>query len=351
MTRLFMLLLLVATIGCQPTPERTSEAEKATLMPSARVHYLEQLTQDEIDALDREKSVFFLTFGNLEEHGPHSPVGTDYYRAIGIRDRLIDRLHDAHSDYQFVIFPVVPIGVGGANDFAREPDHIGTYSMRYSTLRDVAIDLGGTIARKGFRNIFVIEAHGSPLHNVAFNQAADFVSETYNVRMVNITGMSKTVGGSRAILQEFLGEDWSERAGFVGHAGASETSEMLAVRGGEFVKPDYKTLEPFDVDGFYGFARTYELEGWRGYWGNPALASREMGEALVDQRVAAAFQIAEAALRGDDLGSMPRYPDNNTQAISATEESVRLALESYEMQRAEIELWLQQNPWPPPRDE
>ncbi len=347
MTRLFMLLFLFAAIGCRPAPEGTSEAETATLMPSPRIHHLEQLTQDEVDALDREKSIFFLTFGNLEEHGPHSPVGTDYYRAIGIRDRLISRLHAAYSDYEFVIFPVVPIGVGGANDFAREPDHIGTYSVRFATQRDLAIDLGGTIARKGFRNIFVIEAHGSPLHNVAFNQACEFVSKTYDVRMVNITGMSKAIGGSAAIVNGFLGEG---RSGFIGHAGVSETSELLAEPGGEFVKPDYKTLEPFDVDGFHGFARTYELEGWRGYWGNPALASRELGEAVLEQRISAAFQIAEAALRGDDLSSMSRYPDNNPVAISATAESVRRALERYEMQRDEIAFWLQQNPWPPRED-
>lgn len=350
MTRPFILLLFVAAVGCQPAADETLEAERATVVPSARVHYLEQLTQDEIDGLDREKSVFLLTFGNLEEHGPHSPVGSDYYRAIGIRDRLIDRLHDAHSDYQFVIFPVVPIGEGGANDFAREPDHIGTYAVRYATLRDVAIDLGGTIARKGFRNIFVIEAHGSPLHNVAFNQACDFVSETYNVRMVNVTGMSKTIGGETTILDEFLGEGWRERSGFEGHAGASETSELLAVQGGEFVKPDYKNLERFYVDGFRGFTRTYELDGWRGYWGDPARASREMGEALIEQRVAAAFRIAEAALRGDDLRSMPRYPDNNPDAISGSEESRRLKLQRYETQCDEVEIWLQQNPWPPRQD-
>ena len=350
MTRLFMLLLFVAAVGCQPAPEETPEAERATVLPSARVHYLEQLTQDEIDALDREKSVFFLTFGNLEEHGPHLPVGSDYYRAMGIRDRLINRLHDAHSDYHLVIFPVVPIGVGGANNLAREPDHIGTYSVRFTTLRDVAIDLGGTIARKGFRNIFVIEAHGDQLHNVAFNQACDFVSERYNVRMVNITGMSKTFEGSTAVLDEFLGQGWRQRSGFEGHAGASETSEVLAVQGGEYVEPEYKTLEPFYVDGHRGFTRTYELDGWRGYWGDPARASREMGEVLIEQRVARAFRIAEAALRGDDLSSMPRYPDNNPEAISESEEARRLALERYETVRDEVGRWLQQHPWPPRED-
>ncbi len=350
MTRLFMPLLLLTLISCQPTPGPPSEDDRGIVAQAVRIHHLEQLTQDEIDALDRERSIFFLTFGNLEEHGPHLPVGTDYYRAIGIRDRLITRLHDVHPDYQFVLFPVVPIGVGGANDLAREPDHIGTYSVRYATLRNTAIDLGGTIARKGFRNIFVIEAHGDQLHNVAFNQAADFVSETYNVRMVNITGMSKTFEGSTAVLDEFLGEGWQERSGFEGHAGASETSEVLAVQGGEYVELDYNSLEPFYVDGFRGFTRTYELEGWRGYWGDPARASLEIGEALIEQRVARAFQIAEAALRGDDLSSMPRYPDNNPEVISETEQARRLALERYEMQRDEIERWLHRNPWPPRED-
>jgi creatinine amidohydrolase len=350
MSRFGVLLVFLATAGCQPATESTSAVENDAALPSIRVHNLEQLTQDEIDTLDRDKSIFFLTFGNLEEHGPHMPVGSDYYRAIGIRNGLINRLHDTHPDYQFVLFPVVPIGVGGANDLAREPDHIGTYSVRYETLRNTAIDLGGTIARKGFRNIFVIEAHGDQLHNVAFNQAADFVSERYNVRMVNITGMSKTFEGSTTVLDEFLGEGWQERSGFEGHAGASETSEVLAVQGGEYVRPDYNTLEPFYVDGFRGFTRTYELEGWRGYWGDPARASLEMGEALIEQRVARAFQIAEAALRGDDLSSMPRYPDNNPEVISETEQARRLALERYEMQRDEIELWLQQNPWPPRED-
>lgn len=350
MTRLFMPLLLLALMSCQPTPEAPSEHERATVAQAVRVHDLEQLTQDEIDALDREKSVFFLTFGNLEEHGPHLPVGSDYYRAIGIRDRLINHLSEVHSDYHFVIFPVVPIGVGGANDLAGETDHVGTYSVRFATLRDVAIDLGGTIARKGFRNIFVIEAHGDQFHNVAFNQACDFVSERYAVRMVNITGMSKTFEGSSAVLDEFLGPGWRERSGFEGHAGASETSEVLAVEGSEYVKPEYKALEPFHVDGFRGFTRTYELDGWRGYWGDPARASREMGEALVEQRVARAFQIAEAALRGENLSSIPRYPDNIPQVIRETQEARRAALERYETLREEVEGWLQQHPWPPGKD-
>ena len=44
---------------------------------------------------------------------------------------------------------------------------------------------------------------------------------------------------------------------------------------------------------------------------------------------------------------MLRYPDNNVDVLSESEESWRLALERYGRQWGEIERWLQQNPEPP----
>jgi len=323
------------------------EVPSTNSIDSGRVLYLEQLNQDEVDALDRERTIFFLSFGNLEEHGPHLPVGSDYYRAIEIRNRLTEQLRVAYPDYAFVLFPVVPLGEGGANDLAHQPDHIGTYSIRYQTLRDIAIDLGSTVARKGFQHIFVIEAHGAQLHNVALNQASDFVSNRYKVGMVNITSRSKTFDGATEVMDRYLGEGWIERSGFPGHAGASETSEVLATAGGKYVERTYRKLEPFYVDGFAGFVRTYEKEGWRGYWGDPARASVEMGDELLDQRVARAYEVAVAALSGKDLSDTPPYPDHDPSIIRESESAWRAQLQRYAEYRSEIDAWLEQNPWPP----
>jgi creatinine amidohydrolase/Fe(II)-dependent formamide hydrolase-like protein len=54
-----------------------------------RVLNLENLTAPELDALDREATVFLLTFGNLEAHGPYLPVGSDLFLATGLRDRVV----------------------------------------------------------------------------------------------------------------------------------------------------------------------------------------------------------------------------------------------------------------------
>ena len=251
------LLALVLAAPAITTPSQAGAEAKSKTKPASRVLRLEELCYTDIDKLDRTKSIFFLTFGNLEEHGPHIPIGSDYFQAVGLRDGLIAKLRIAHPDFDFVIVPVVPLGEGGANDVARQFDHVGTFAVRYETLRNVAMDLGATIARKGFRNLFLIQFHGMPLHNIAFSEAAAFVSERYKTRMVNITSLIFGEGFySPKVLAKYLGEDWEKRIGFESHAGAAESSANLFLRG-DLVKPEYKRLQPFVAKDLTEFLRTY----------------------------------------------------------------------------------------------
>ncbi len=330
-----VIALLVMACGQPEAPRVDVEGESPD-----RVLKLEELTFTDIDQLDRDKTIFFLTFGNLEEHGPHLPVGSDYFQAVGVRDGLIERLGAAHPGYRFVIFPVVPLGEGGANDTARQFDHVGTYGVRYETLRSVAIDLGGSIARNGFKMIFIIHSHGMPLHNVAFTEAAAFVSERYGARMVNLTSLVFGEGiYSSEVMKQHLGEDWEERIGFEGHAGAAETSMNLHLRG-DLVKPEHKSYEPFTAKDVAEFLRTYERTNWEGYWGDPSLASAEMGAALTDDLVERGRRIAERALAGEDLSDLPVWPDP-LGTLPESEALIEALLGRYRQQTAEIEEWLQ----------
>ena len=42
---------------------------------------LDHMTWEDVDKLDRDKTIFFLPFSPIEEHGPHLPLGTDFYGA------------------------------------------------------------------------------------------------------------------------------------------------------------------------------------------------------------------------------------------------------------------------------
>ena len=334
-TRLFlcaMIGLALAVVACQPqTPEESP--------PLGNVLKLEELTYTDIDQLDRDKSIFFLTFGNLEEHGPHLPVGSDFFQAVGVRDGLIARLADSHPGYSFVLVPVVPLGEGGANDLARQLEHVGTFAVRFETLRGVTIDLGSAIARKGFKNIFLVHCHGTTLHNVAFNDAAAYVSERFGVRMVNITSLVFGEGFySDAVLDEHLGEGWQTEIGLTGHSGTAETSANLYLHG-DLVKPEYKDLEPFVITDLAGFFSIHERSGWLGYWSDPSKATSEIGKDLIDDFVERSYRIAAMALAGEDLSTLPVYPDIFPQMPEA-EEYLELVQARDAEQTAEIDSWL-----------
>jgi len=53
-------------------------------------------------------------------------------------------------------------------------------------LRAILADIGGQIAANKFKWIFVLHGHGAPMHSVAISEACDFVSDAFNVTMLNI---------------------------------------------------------------------------------------------------------------------------------------------------------------------
>lgn len=327
--------LLLFLFGCQPGTRSTSAQDSGVLK-------LEELSYTDIDALGREKTVFVLTFGNLEEHGPHLPVGSDYFQAIRVRDGVVAKLRQSHPDYTFVLVPVVPLGEGGFNDMARQFDHPGAFGVRFSTLRDVAVDLGAAIAAKGFQNIFLIHSHGMPMHNIAFTQASAFVSKKFSVRMTNLTSlMFGAELYSAEVLAKHLGDTWEAELGMAGHAGPGETSANLYLRG-DLVKPEYKTLPAFPVMGMEELSRIHEREGFLGYMNDPSKASRSLGRDLMENFVERSVAVAEMALAGEDLSGLPVWPDV-LPPIAELDASMTMLARRYQQQTADLAAWLKTN--------
>jgi len=325
LTWTFLAVLIAATACDQAKNTGIDDPEDHT---GSSALMLEQLTYPEIDELDRDHSIFILTFGILEEHGPHIPIGSDTYQAEGVRDGLVQQLQKSHPEYDVVLFPVIPLGEGGFNNLAQEFTHIGTYSIRYNTLRDVAIDMGAAIAANGFKHIFLIHSHGSPLHNIAFTEAAEFVSDRFDANMVNITSLVFGAGFyNDDIVTEHLGPGWQEEIGITGHAGVAETSTNLYLH--DFVNPIYKDLEPFVVPDFPSLFQIHERDGWQGYISDPSQATAAMGEDLINDLVERSHRIASMALAGKDLSMLPVYPGDDTEVP-----------ERYLARKEEIDAWL-----------
>jgi creatinine amidohydrolase/Fe(II)-dependent formamide hydrolase-like protein len=301
---------------------------------------LEELTDAQLASLSRDSSIFFLTFGNLEVHGPHLPLGTDHFQAIGFRDGLVERLRAAYPAYDIVVVPTVPLGEGGVEELAGHWDHTGSFAVRYETLRNVAIDLGAEIARKGFKHIFLVHAHGGFLHCIAFSEATAFVSDRYDVQMVDIASyVFADAFDSPDVMEAHLGPGWIEETGLFHHGGAGETGKILFLRP-DLVAGAYRQLPPFVARDLTNVFDVSGREDWQGYWGHPAQGSAGLGEDLMRHLVESGFQFVERVLRGEDLSHLPVYPESFLQFPEARAyfEALR---EHNARQTAEVEEWLE----------
>jgi len=77
------------------------------------------MTTIEIEVLNREKTIVLLPGGILEEHGPYLPSFSDGYMnealTLEIANSIIKR-----SNWNVLIFPIIPLGTGGANEIGRK---------------------------------------------------------------------------------------------------------------------------------------------------------------------------------------------------------------------------------------
>ena len=315
----------------------------AAVAQPSKIYRLEELTWPQIDALDRERTLFILPAGMIEEHGPHLPVGADTLGVMYEADATSRRVSRALPDWTVVMMPPVNYGQGGANVLGDMLIHPGTYSIRQSTVRALIADIGAQVAQNRFKWIFVLNGHGAPTHNIAINDACDFVSETFGVTMLHLSGLFRAdaaiqAAGEKVNAKHFSASDLSS-FGMDVHAGVSETSAMLAVRP-DLVRSNYKELPSRAGNSFEELRDIAIAQGWQGYLSSPAKATAAHGRALESWWIDGFTDLIVRAIRGEKMLGRPRVPETVPAAVApvleralATEAAFEAALEQWLAQR------------------
>lgn len=207
-------------------------------MPIVRA---EELTYTKVNRLERARTVAFLPMSALEVHGPHLPLGMDFYMARWMAEEAGRRFAERHPDWTVVQLPPLPLGT----------DELPLPGSMNASPRDVYAVLvahGRSLARAGIGNVVVTNGHGGPRHAAALEAACRKVSRREGVRMFtpSIVTLHRIITGQRlARVEELLGRPLgdAERAGLLcgEHAGAWETSFMLA-QDASLVEPDHQRL-------------------------------------------------------------------------------------------------------------
>jgi len=300
------------------------------------------LTWQDIDALDREKTLFLLAVGMLEEHGPHLPVAAD---TIGVEyeaGKVAERLTEALPDWNIVMMPAINYGSSGVNQVGNVAVHPGTYAIRQATLRSLVADIGGQIAQNRFKWVFVMNGHGAPTHHAAVNEACDFVSEEFNATMLNVSGLFTAdpaiqEKGEQIAARHFSPADLSS-FGQDPHAGVSETSGLLAIRP-DLVRTTHRTLPSYRVENRTDMRDVASRSDWPGYFSSPARATVEYGRDVEAWWIDGMTDLILQAVRGENLLRRPRWPDamQSDPEYGAIIESVRQPEREFEQK---LDRWL-----------
>jgi creatinine amidohydrolase len=203
-------------------------------------------------------------------------------------------------------------------------------------------DLGGQIAQNGFQWIFVLNGHGGPTHNIAINEACDFVSETFSVTMLHVTGLFRAdaaiqSSGERIKARYFSAAELSS-FGMDVHAGVGETSGMLAVRP-DLVRSSYKSLPSLPGRTLEELHEIASAPGWQGYLSSPARATAAYGRAVEAWWIDGFTDLILRAVRGENMFVHARFPATVPPAVAPILEK---ALANEAQFEAKLQHWLMQ---------
>lgn len=199
----------------------------------AQVYRLAELRTDQIGALDREKTVILMPGGILEEHGPYLPSYADGY----VSERLTADLAAAiakRPGWAAVVFPVIPLGSGGANEIGGRYAYPGTYAVRPATLRAVFMDLATEFGEQGYSEVMALRP--------------DLVPSTVT-HAPSVTGKDFP-----DLMRIAAAEGWPGYFGAPRHASAELGRRLIEARHREYVSLALRILDGLDERGVARYA-------------------------------------------------------------------------------------------------
>jgi len=213
--------------------------------------------------------------GATEQHGPHLPAGTDAMHAEHVARGAAARAAES-----------IPVVVTPTLAFGCSPHHLpfgATISLSAGTLIQVLRDIGSSLAAAGFRRLFIVNGHGGNDELIRIT-ARDLALEL---------GVSVAAGSWWAIAKDgLIAAGATHDARLPGHAGAFETSVVLALRPDLVAptRPHRDSPATGDPLGFWSACRVETPGSWQaidGYTDSPDRGTPDRGRRFLEAGISA----------------------------------------------------------------
>jgi creatinine amidohydrolase len=112
-------------------------------------YMLHEMSWTDIEALDKEETVFLLPIGSTEQHGPQNPLGTDFLIAQRVARNAAEK-----SKVAFCL-PTLPVGVA-----SHHRNFAGTLWLKPHTFETMVKEVIHSIHYHGFDKLIVVNGHG-----------------------------------------------------------------------------------------------------------------------------------------------------------------------------------------------
>ena len=236
-------------------------------------------TSPELEEAIQKEAVVLVPIGQVEEHGPHLPVGTDTYIAQDVARRVAEKLQ---GELPVLVLPAVWS--------AYSVDAVGKWPglIKVGTRTMIALvhDIVASLLRMGFRKVILMNGHGNNpgILDVVLRELADEFEAT--PILANVWTFSA---------ESFSQVRRSAPGGAI-HADEYETSLILALgypvdmskapsdESFRF-KSAFKASDNFAGKNMVTWS-TWKLQQSRtGVYGDPTVATRETGEIVLQDTV------------------------------------------------------------------
>ena len=171
---------------------------------NAKALVLQEMSWVDVKEYLKTNDMVIIPLGATEQHGPHLPLGTDYYESFGLSKLISEQTGVVVAQVLMVGYSIYHSGFPG------------TLSLKPETMEQVLFESVEVLLKYGFRRFMFFNYHGG--NNIVQDKVIHRINHSTK-------GIAVAIGIGNSIQKEEEEEEF-----FDWHAGKSETSIMLYIR-------------------------------------------------------------------------------------------------------------------------